>query len=503
MQSASIRSRLLLAFTIFSLLVIILGSNLTYSLVKGVLYSELDHFLRDKLKYQQIAAAQVNDRVIFRLSEPILDMLQDPKGKDFFQFRYVDNGREIFKSSFLPDDVNLPKVGFDQSDYYVGHDTEIQMIDFSVNSEVDQGKSNLSQVPIRCMGIVFETEPINSSEDETEQISPIKVHLVVAHNCTEIEQVLFNLRRNVLIFGIILSIFVLIIVTIIVSKSMKPVEIISNDIRAIEIDEINQILNVDKSPKELYPIVLRVNELVSRVRTAISNERNFTSNAAHELRNPLAALRTQIEVALSSSEVDEDTCELLSKMLNLQIHMERVVSSLLLLARLDSGSEKVKNVEIPLAVFIRKTWKPFFDLASEKNFSISWDMIESDISILNDPTLLGILLTNLFDNAVSHTPVGGKINISSSASNKGIRIKISNSNPGVTSGDIDLILSRFGRKDPLFDDSKGHSGIGLNICERIVKDHLGGKLDITVDDQWFTVFLSFPVEVILGNHYHV
>ena len=147
------------------------------------------------------------------------------------------------------------------------------MIDFSVNSEVDQGISNLSQVPIRCMGIVFETEPINSSEDETEQISPIKVHLVVAHNCTEIEQVLFNLRRNVLIFGIILSIFVLIIVTIIVSKSMKPVEIISNDIKAIEIDEINQILNVDKSPKELYPIVLRVNELVCLL---------YTSDAADE-----------------------------------------------------------------------------------------------------------------------------------------------------------------------------------------------------------------------------
>ena len=98
MQSASIRSRLLVAFTALSLMVILVGSNLTYSLVKDVLYSELDHFLRDKLNYQQIAAAQVEDRVIFRLSEPILDMLQDPKGKDFFQFRYVENGREIFKS---------------------------------------------------------------------------------------------------------------------------------------------------------------------------------------------------------------------------------------------------------------------------------------------------------------------------------------------------------------------------------------------------------------------
>ena len=139
MQSASIRTRLLVAFTALSFMVILIGANLTYSLVKDVLYSELDHFLRDKLNYQQIAAAQVDDRVIFRLSEPILDMLQDPKGKDFFQFRYADNGREIFKSSLLPDNVSLPKIGLEENDFYVGHDAQIQMI----NSENDSGGSTL------------------------------------------------------------------------------------------------------------------------------------------------------------------------------------------------------------------------------------------------------------------------------------------------------------------------------------------------------------------------
>ena len=68
----------------------------------------------------------------------------------------------------------------------------------------------------------------------------------------------------------------------------------------------------------MYPIVDRVNELLSRVRTAIQNERNFTSNAAHELRNPLAALRTQIEAALSDPELKEDNCEVFSNILNLQ-----------------------------------------------------------------------------------------------------------------------------------------------------------------------------------------
>ena len=217
----------------------------------------------------------------------------------------------------------------------------------------------------------------------------------------------------------------------------------------------------------------------------------------------MAALRTQIEVSLASPGIDEDTCDTLSKMLTLQAHMERVVSSLLLLARLDAGSEKVAFDDIPLALHIRKTWKPFFDRASEKDLLITWDMVESDVSIKNDSVLLGILLSNLFDNAVSHIPNGGKLKITSIASNDGIKIIISNSNPGVKSDDIDLILSRFGRKDPLFDNSSGHSGIGFNICERIVEDHLGGKMMVDVDNDWFTVILDLPVEVILGNHYHV
>ena len=79
MVGNSIRARLLVAFCFGALLVIILAVNFTYSLVKKVLYSELDHFLRDKLSYQQIAAAQNGDRIVFRLSEPLLNTLQDPE----------------------------------------------------------------------------------------------------------------------------------------------------------------------------------------------------------------------------------------------------------------------------------------------------------------------------------------------------------------------------------------------------------------------------------------
>ena len=101
------------------------------------------------------------------------------------------------------------------------------------------------------------------------------------------------------------------------------------------------------------------------------------------------------------------------------------------------------------------------------------------------------------------TPVESHRRHKSIVSNNGVKIVISNTNPGVTASDINFIFTRFGRKNANFNESSGHSGIGFNICERIVKGHLGGEMAVEVDNEWFTVILEFPVEVIMGNHYHV
>ena len=186
MITKSIRTSLLVAFCLGAVFVIILAVNFTYSLVERVLYSELDHFLRDKLSYQQIAAAQDRDRVVFRLSEPLLNTMQDPEGMDFFQFRFTD-GREVFRSSGLPEGVNLPSVGLKSADYAKGYDAVIASGDLEGDERIDNSLSSKKKsIPIRCMGIVF--EPASLEDDEvSKSLESIKVHLVVAHNCSEIE----------------------------------------------------------------------------------------------------------------------------------------------------------------------------------------------------------------------------------------------------------------------------------------------------------------------------
>ena len=257
MITKSIRARLLVAFCFGALLVIVLAVNFTYALVKKVLYSELDHFLRDKLAYQQIAAAQTNDRVVFRLSEPLLNTMQDPGGKDFFQFRYADSDeREIFRSSGLPEGVDLPNVGLNDEDSFVGHDAEIVSESLSVNGDTNNLlKSRNYSVPIRCMGIIFEPVSLDENDELNKNSEMIKVHLVVAHNCSEIEGVLAKLKLQLLAVGGIVSAAVLLITMLIVGSAVRPVGAISRKINNLEVSDQNECIDCDLCV-EICPILV-------------------------------------------------------------------------------------------------------------------------------------------------------------------------------------------------------------------------------------------------------
>jgi signal transduction histidine kinase len=117
--------------------------------------------------------------------------------------------------------------------------------------------------------------------------------------------------------------------------------------------------------------------------------------------------------------------------------------------------------------------------------------------------LIGILLSNVFENAVTYTPSSGHLVISSEVTEGSVIISVKNSNPGIKNEEVSNLMRRFGRKNPNFTSNLGHSGIGFSICRRIAYDHLGGQINVDVTYDWFTVTIVFPTTVVLGNHYHV
>lgn len=469
MALRSIRARLQAVLSLCALAVILAGSNFTYSLVRKHLYKEFDHFLADKLQFHQISAVQSGNRVSFRISQPVWERIHDPDDPEFFQFRFMD-GRDIYRSYAIGDTgEGLPLVGN-------GRDALVAQDCLLPNGN-----------PGRCMGVVF-TPDQNDAEGE-----PVSIHLVVARDREEMNLGLARLRWLLVAVGGGAWLISLGFTALIVRRALRPVGKLSKQIDAMPVAGGEQRFELSDAPTEIAPVVDRLNDLMSRVGGAIQNERQFTSDAAHELRNPLAALRSQLELALGARrdpDADEAT---LAGALSVQAQMEAVVENLLVLARLDSGNEKVELLPIQTIEVLRKSWKPSFELAAERRLKVRWDLEAAPQTLLTSPSLFGILVTNLFDNAASYTAEGGSIEIiARDTGDEGLELVVSNSNPGVLSEEVDGLFQRFRRGDSSASGGKGHAGIGLSLCERIVAT-LDGKIEASVDREWFRITVE------LGN----
>lgn len=468
----SIRTQLLTALFGGSIIIILFGSGFAYTLVKKHLYEEVDHFLKDKLAYQQMAAVQNGERISFLLSKPVLERFHDPADPDFFQFRFLD-GRDIYRSSGLVND--LPLVGLDVEDSFKAFDCNLP-----------NGRRG------RCMGMVFAPEQLVESDDPDSEISEsVKIHLVVARDRAEIDKSLQSLRLLLAGIGIAVAGFSLVATTFIVRNALHPMEQLSLQIESTPIGIENNKVFIPDAPSEILPVIDRLNHLLGRVATAIDNERQFTSNAAHELRNPLAGLKSQLELALGAvrdPDADEQT---LARALSIQEQMEKVVGNLLMLARLDSGREEFDAREIDPSKLLRQCWKPYFEKAAERNLEVRWNLKGSPESFSMSPSLFKIMASNLLGNAVSYVPYARQIEIDVEMEAELLVISISNSNPGLSERDLGFIFKRFQRGDASAAGGSGHAGIGLSLCQRIVTT-IKGQLVAEINADWFRIVVKLP-----------
>ncbi|MFP6874416.1 MAG: HAMP domain-containing sensor histidine kinase [Verrucomicrobiales bacterium] len=455
-----------------SIFVIFFGAGLSYTLVKKHLYEEVDHFLKDKLAYQQIAAVQNGERIAFRVSGPVLDRFHDPDDPDFFQFRWHD-GRGDYRSSGLVND--LPLVGLDDEDSFKAFDCNLP-----------NGRRG------RCMGMAFTPEQIAQSNGPGSEISePVKIHLVVARDRAGIDKSLRHLRQLLAGIGIVVAGFSLVATTVIVRNALHPMGELSAQIESTAIGAVSSKIFLKDAPSEVQPVIDCLNHLLDRVAAAIERERQFTANAAHELRNPLAGLKAQLELALGTIRNPMEDELTLTRALSIQTQMEGVVGNLLMLARLDSGTEEFEAQEIVPSRLLRKCWKPYFDIAAERNLKVSWDLSKAPESFSISSSLFEIIASNLLENAVSYVPHGGEIEITMQLEGELLVISISNSNPGMSESDLGLIFKRFQRGDASAAGGTGHAGIGLSLCERIVKS-IKGQLFAEVNEEWFRIVVKVP-----------
>lgn len=220
-------------------------------------------------------------------------------------------------------------------------------------------------------------------------------------------------------------------------------------------------------PAEIAPLLGALNTLLGRLGRTLENERRFTADAAHELRTPLAALKTQAQVALRAAD-DSQRRNALENLVQGTDRATHLVEQLLTLARLDPAAGTSLATEpcdlVPLA---RSTLAELAPTALAKGVELELD--GPDVApATGNPAMLGILLRNLVDNAIRYTPAQGHVRVKVEAG----RLEVCDSGPGIAAEERARVFDRFYRV--LGHDVPG-SGLGLSIVGRIAELH-GAKV---------------------------
>jgi two-component system heavy metal sensor histidine kinase CusS len=299
-------------------------------------------------------------------------------------------------------------------------------------------------------------------------------------------------RLSVLMAGILagISVGMGLIMAAAVHHALQPLSRLARSLASMDDRSLGRPLILDPPTRELAPVVDHLRALLGRLERAFTAEKMVTAAIAHELRTPLAGLISTLDVALSKERSAADSRQALHTSHMIAGQMRTLVERLLLLARLASGSVLPVRRDTDLAALVASAWRPLQAMADRRSvaFSVQW---EGPIAVQSDPDWLGMVCTNLLENAVTYVDAGGWIRVTGGRGTEGMRLSVANSGCTIGGSDAAMVFQRFWRGDSARNDTGLHCGLGLAICHDIMRA-LAGRIEARSDGGIFTITVTLP-----------
>jgi two-component system sensor histidine kinase QseC len=245
-----------------------------------------------------------------------------------------------------------------------------------------------------------------------------------------------------------------------VRHSTRPLRNLAADLRARSAQSLQPVA-LHEAPSEIEPLVQSLNSLLGRIADLLESERRFTADAAHELRTPIAGIRTQAQVALAEADPAERRHALEATIAGCD-RAGHLVDQLMTLSRLESGGA-VRSVDVDLGEVVRSAVADVVPQAIEKQQQIDFRP-GAACHVQGDAALLGVLVRNLVDNAVRYSPPEAEIRISLRDDAGHVHLRIEDSGPGMSAADCERLGERFFR---VMGTGQPGSGLGWSIVRRI------------------------------------
>jgi two-component system sensor histidine kinase TctE len=252
-----------------------------------------------------------------------------------------------------------------------------------------------------------------------------------------------------------------------VRKGLAPLAEVERQIAERSPRDLREI-DIGPSPREVRPMLARLNELFGLLRAASEAQQRFLADAAHQLRTPLAGLQTQIELATWEGRFRSDA-ERLARIEDATARIGHLVDQLLIYARADPAAAATQVfVPVSLAALAEQAASSFLDRALEKKIDLGFDITAATVEGI--PWMLREALANVIDNALRYTPADGVVTVRSGMRGGSAVLAVEDNGPGIPAAERGRIFERFYRSP----GSEGPGcGLGLAIVREIVELHRG------------------------------
>jgi two-component system OmpR family sensor kinase len=270
-----------------------------------------------------------------------------------------------------------------------------------------------------------------------------------------------------------------------VSRALKPLDALGRDIQRLDGNDVHP-MPTHGLPNELAPLASALNQLLVRVADLLARQRQVLADAAHELNTPLAAVKLQAQLARRSDDVHREAAlDELDKGIERSTHL---VAQLLQMARLEPDVHQRHPVPLRCDQLAAEVVGAFSARADARGIDLGLEASDA-ATVFMDPEDFRVMLNNLVDNALRHTPMGSRVDIRVRQTGDCVTIAVDDNGPGIRPAERASAVQRFVRLNP--QDTTG-SGLGLAIVSQIAENN-GGVIELADSpDGGLSVSVNFP-----------
>lgn len=258
---------------------------------------------------------------------------------------------------------------------------------------------------------------------------------------------------------------------IVSGRVLRPIERITGVARDIQATDLSRRIALRGPDDELKQLADTFDDMLGRIDGAFESQRQFIHEASHELRNPLAVIRTNLDVTLADPDAGVDelrrTAEVVQRSTD---RMARLVDDLLVYAR--KGSLSLERSRVDVSDVVAEAAEEFAVPATEQGIRLE-HVAPSDLWVEGDRLALRQALANLIVNALRLSPTGSLVRLTAGREGPWVWMAVQDQGPGIAPEDQDRVFQRFWRGDPREGRDAGRSGLGLTIVRQVAEAHGG------------------------------